>query len=137
MLIGVKKSAIFIAVALVFSLALVGCNSKEKQLQGKWKIDMTKLPAALTTGPAAAVAQKMFSGISIELKSDNTFSAGGAGQDQQGTWKLDGSTVTLTPTSGRGDKKPGTATLSDDGKTLTLSTGQAQMPSITFVKDSS
>jgi len=136
MLTDMKKSSVLIAIALALSLALTGCNSKEKQLQGKWKIDMSKLPASMTSGPGAAAAQQTLSGISVEFKSDNTYSAAIGPMTQQGTWKLDASTVTITPTSGAGDKSPGSATLSDDGKSLAWAIpGQGQ--SITLVKDAS
>ena len=159
MLIDVKKSAIFIAVALACSLALVGCSSKEKQLVGKWKIDTTKLPASMTSGPGAAMAKGFMSSMSVEFKPDKKFAMTMI-VPIEGTWTLDGSTVTLTMTSMMGMsldqikqqaknstnptaasnmqslEKPLTGTLSDDGKSLLLAQ-PGQKDALTFAKDTS
>lgn len=137
MVIIVKKSLVFVAVALACSLVLIGCNSKEKQLEGTWKVDMAKLPAVATSGPGAAFAQQVLNTISVEFKSDHTFAANTAGQNQQGTWKLDGNTVTLTATGGKGSTQSQTATLSDDGRSLSSPIPGQQGQTITLVKQSS
>lgn len=135
MLSYLKKSSIFVAVTLAFSLALVGCSGKEKQVEGKWKVDTSKLPTSASTG---AAAKSMFSGISLEFKADSTFSAVIGATAEEGTWTVDGNTVTMTPSSTSGvpsNHPPGTATLSDDGKSLTISSSVQGLP-LSFVKAS-
>lgn len=104
---------------------------------GSWKVKEANF-----TGPNSEILKKMAMTSTLELKKDKTFSEG----QTTGTWTLSGSTVSMTATTISGktiaeikdlvnknpmlkaqakdlDKlgQPTTGTLSEDGKTLSVS----------------
>src|SRR5579862_6372562 len=124
--------------ALLFAIALLaaGCAKPEAQLIGKWQVDT----ASLSTGDSKndAMAKAMAPSMTMEFKADKTFS----GPMMGGTYELSDHTVTLKMTTVMGmdmsklpnattNKSSETATLSDDGKTLTIAGGNQP---IKFVK---
>jgi hypothetical protein len=84
----------------------------------------------------AELAKTFAAQLVVEFKADNTFSFAG----MTGTYAVSGHTVTLTPTAAPGmskeASKPATATLADDGKSLTLA-GGGSGKSMKFTKASS
>jgi hypothetical protein len=92
---------------------LVGCGGNS--YVGKWDATMS------STDPQAA---EMMSGMgtlknALELKADDTYVMEIMGQKMEGTYKVDGKTLTMTPNEGPGAGTVGSLTASEDGKTLT------------------
>ncbi len=124
------RGALFLAVCLVAA----GCS--RPSVVGKWVVDPASIPASGAFG--GDVAKQLTQGVSLEFKPDNTFSFTMM-YSFEGTYEVSGHTVTmkLTKAAGKdvatmktGGANPGAdaiqATLSDDGKTLTV-TGSASM----------
>jgi hypothetical protein len=97
-------------------LVMAGCAKPEAAFVGKWQYADT-IPKTANAQTDAQVAAEMAK-IVIDVKADKTFSA----VDRSGTYAVSGKTMTLTMSNPKSDddKKPATATLSDDGKTLSF-----------------
>ena len=95
-------------------LVMAGCAKPEAAFVGKWQYADT-IPKTANAQSDAQVAAEMAK-IVIDVKADKTFSAA----DRSGTYVVSGKTMTLTMSNPKtdDDKKPATATLSEDGKTL-------------------
>jgi len=110
-------------------LILTGCAKPGAAFVGKWQFADT-MPK---TGDAASDAQvaSQMSKLIIEIKADKTFST----IDKTGTYEVNGKTITLMAANPQTDdeKKPATATLSDDGKTLSFTFPGTPQP-IKFAK---
>lgn len=134
------KLSVGMALIGVMAVAgLAGCKKGiDAQLEGKWT--MSKGPNVDPKNPAAALIQGMMKSVSIEFKKDHKFTMMMM-VPIEGTYTASGNTVSLTPTSimgmtmdqikeknkgnpalaKSGDmEKPMNATLSEDGKTLTV-----------------
>jgi len=135
-----------------------GCANKEKQLVGKWKFKSLDVPAAQQSNPMIGMIKSMLASSTIEIKPDKKFVLTMV-VPIEGTWALTDSKVTMTPTSvqgmsidqvksqaqaqggqsgmmAKGAGNPLDGTLSDDGKTLTVS-GSGQQGSMVFEKEAS
>jgi hypothetical protein len=81
---------------LCAALALAGVSSaaelKEKDLVGKWVIDVV--------GPAGPEKDRIGGPNKIELKEDGTFTSTNLGQKKTGKYKLKGKTLVLTDKDG-------------------------------------
>ena len=124
-----------LAFLLGCALVMAGCNSGGR-IVGKWTGSLGA--GADTTSPGAQMASKMLGALSLEFKSDHTFSMTMM-FPFEGTWTQSGSTVTMTMTKAMGmdvselkkmsasqggaasseADKPMVLTLSSDGQTLT------------------
>ena len=107
---------------------LVGCGGNS--YVGKWDA------AVSSTNPEVAA---MMSGAgkiekALELKADNTFVMEIMGQKVDGTYTVDGKTLTMTPNAGSASTNVGTLTASEDGNTLT-STEQGMTLTLTRSKE--
>jgi hypothetical protein len=119
--------------------------------KGKLNMKMPPMPAGMDPKMKAMVEQQMGQlkkmVVNLNMKKDNTYvitTTGGpqmAGNDEdKGTWKQSGKTVTITSTKKRknmGEQKPQAMTLSNDGKTMTLTLkgpGGASQGAVTFTK---
>ena len=114
--------------ALAAMTLLVGCGGNS--YVGTWDA------AVSSTNPEAAA---MMSGAgkiekALELKADNTFVMDVLGQKVEGTYTVDGKTLTMTPNAGSGSTNVGTLTASEDGNTLT-STEQGMTLTLTRSKE--
>ena len=141
-------------------LALAGCSNKESQLEGKWKFKDLSTPSSQNPQAAQSI-KNMLGSMSLEFKKDKTY-AMTVGVAMEGNWTLSGNTVSMKPTKVMGmdiatvkkqaaasgkmttqqsDQidKGMTATLSDDGKTLTMAGngGASGGGSMTLTKDTS
>lgn len=138
-----SKSFLSASLATTALLALAGCSNKEKQLEGKWKLDT----AAIAARPGGnQLAQGLARNVNLEFKPDKTFTLNMI-FPVSGAWELDGNTVKLTLKNLAGIdmekakpdssvKKDMTAVLGDDGKTLTLQPNDGKFAT-PFVKDAS
>ena len=113
---------------ILFATAILcaGCAKPEAQLVGKWQMDTASATAG--NDQSNAMAASLAKAFVLEFKSDKTFT----GPMMEGTYTMNGHTVTMTTTkmmgmdvSKMGDQaaannKPEEATLSDDGKSLTM-----------------
>ncbi len=125
---------------------------------GKWKFKNFDMPAAAANNPMAGTIKQLFSSASLEIKPDKKFTLTMV-VPIEGTWSLNGNVISMQPTSVMGmsmdkvkemqAKQPGgggmmaknvdqpmNATLSDDGKTLTLLGPTEQQGTLSFEKDS-
>lgn len=114
-----------VAVSLV-----AGCARPESQIVGKWTVDTS----AISTGSSQwdSIAKGFAQSVSIEFKPDHTFHLT-LFIAVEGTYTMDGRTVHMRPTKvagnavdpsrpkDRGATTEMEATLSDDGKTLSVS----------------
>lgn len=154
--IAIMKLSVGMALVGVVAVAgLAGCKKGvEAQLEGKWT--MSKAPNVDPKNPAAAMIQGMMKSVTIEFKKDHKFSMTMM-IPIEGTYSVSGNSVSLSPTSIMGMSmdqiksqsknnpamaksgdmdKPMNATLSEDGKTLTVDdkSGKGAME---FTKDAS
>jgi len=109
------------ALSLALSLAVVSCGGSSGPV-GSWELDSDATAAAVEAameksmegkseaekamakgmmGPMLEMIKKMT--ITMEIKDDNTFvghadNPDGTHEDKDGTWKVDGDKITLTPT---------------------------------------
>ena len=120
-----RKLLLIVVVGVVMLLG--GC-SKEKNFVGTWEGDLldqsTKDAAGELSGSlyggflgsfASALADEMHWNATLDIRSDGTLTMD-AGMAVEATWEQGGDTITIS-----GDSIAGTATLSDDQKTLYFS----------------
>lgn len=92
------RALVIFAVALV----LVGCGGNlEKAVVGKWKFDIDTSSLKPEEKQAAEFGKAFLAMVTVELKDDKTMSISAMGQDQKGTWKLDGNTITINGPDGK------------------------------------
>ena len=127
-----KASVLLLVLAVLGS----GCSKPEANLIGKWQMDSDAMKTgnAQTDAMAAGFAKSMV----LEFKADKTYTMA---PFMEGIYVVNGHSVTLTATKAIGmdisklpnkaDNKPQNATLSEDGKSLTINTGKNPMK---FVK---
>jgi len=149
------------AVSIVGALSLVGCGNKEAQLTGKWKIksmpDLSNAQGVQGNAMAQSVLQSMSKSMAIEFKPDKHYTMTMI-IPIDGDWSISGNTVTMKATKMAGmdmaqikkmaasnpqaqaslDKNSTdmTASLSDDGKTLTVNSKNGSGSAMTFEKAS-
>jgi uncharacterized protein (TIGR03066 family) len=118
-----KLSPIFILIAL---LALIGC-SKPDPMVGTWQLQMD--PAINSQLPSS---QKI--SATVEFRADKTFTVdlnlGSRKEQLEGTYTLEGKTLTMTPTKENGkpsSDKPEVVTLSDDMKSFEMPGGMGKI----------
>ncbi len=91
---------------LLCVLLLAGCGeSLEKKLAGTWKVDVSKSSVTgdkIKSDAEKKMAMAMLSTVSVTLKEDKTFSMTVV-FPIEGTWRLDGNKLTLTPTTKPGE----------------------------------
>jgi hypothetical protein len=118
--------------AVAFTIAALGTSALAQNAVGTWNghIEMGKLPIPPNATPqqrqqaeaGLAMVKKMV--IVLTLKKDKSYSVliNGFGQNQTetGNWSQAGKTLTLTSAKKRGGMDKQAATLSADGKTLTI-----------------
>jgi len=103
--------------------SIIGCGGSSDPMVGTWKLQ-----------PNPEVQSKMPAGESfdatVEFKADKTFTVNmaiGSRKDElEGTYTLDGKTLTMTTTKEGGkpsNEKPETVTLSDDMKSFEMPGG--------------
>ncbi len=121
----------------VAALCLLTTSAIAQSPVGSWKgkinMKMPTLPANMPPSSKAMVQQQLAAVqkmvINLTMKKDQTYTvtttgapAGAGNQDDKGTWKQKGKTITMS--SGKktpnGANKPQDFILSADGKTLTL-----------------
>jgi hypothetical protein len=153
----VTKAHLFLAVPLV--LLAVGCQSKEAQLEGTWKVKDVAIPSALAKGAQAEQAKTMLKAATLEFKKEKKFTLIVTGA-LDGDWSFADNAVSLKVATVSGKsiaeiktltkgnpvaaaqvaelEKPMVATLAADGKTLTLTLGPAgKQITFTFEKNKS
>ncbi|MDR3691477.1 MAG: hypothetical protein P4L46_19005 [Fimbriimonas sp.] len=130
----------FVLVAVCAGILAVGCGNKDSQVIGKWNGKVI-LSDKDKKNPAVTAVEGMLNQSTFEFKSDHAFTAS-IGAAMEGTWKVEDTKVSLTPTKVAGKSiadiekamagspnyatikanldKPMTMTLSSDGKTLTM-----------------
>ncbi len=95
-----------VALLLLCVLLLAGCGeSLEKKLAGTWKVDVSKSSVTgdkIKSDAEKKMAMAMLSTVSVTLKEDKTFSMTVV-FPIEGTWRLDGNKLTLTPTTKPGE----------------------------------
>ncbi len=149
-----------LAATVLLALSAGGCKSPEAQLQGQWKFSDVKLPANSPNQAQVAQAKQQMSSATADFKADKSFSLGIPQAPIEGTWTINGHTVSMTVTKAGGQDiaqlkkqfeafakgnpqfakqmaamdKPITATLSDDGKTLTLDATEGKQGQLVFAK---
>ena len=116
------------SLVLIVCLMVAGC--KRSDIVGRWKVQFDE--AALSR-PGGEMAQKMADNMYVEFRSDKTFTLSLAFMNAEGTWTQSDRTVNLTPSKG-GVQSPFSMTLSDGGKTLTLSSSSGYSAPFTFVR---
>lgn len=98
----------FAALAFLFVVASCG-GASEKDLIGKWSVDASSLDIQLGDGVPADMKEMVKSGqkemleegsedmeaATIEFKEGGVLTVGAEGESENGTWKLDGNTLTL------------------------------------------
>ncbi|WP_144241155.1 hypothetical protein [Fimbriimonas ginsengisoli] len=150
-----KKSLAFSVLSVALVLAASGCK-KAPTVEGKWKFKESASLSKLT-GAQAEMAKSFIKSMALEFKKDKKYSMSGM-VPMEGDWTLDDHTVTMKVTTIAGmskdqamqmamkaspaqakllksqQDKPTIATLSEDGKTLTLNdtTGKG---SVVFERD--
>ncbi len=99
------------------------------KIVGMWKVDV----AATSVPDMTADNKKEEEAMRMELKADGTFAVSGTKKPGTGTWKLDGTTLSMkSDTSGAA---PPTFSVAEDGSTLTFSQTQGDKSAkIVFVK---
>ena len=112
-----------LALTTSFLLLLGACGAKAAdKLAGTYEIDAKATTAIILeelkkqpgydAAAAPTVAEAMSNatkGMSMELKADGTLLLKGTGKDEAGTWKLDGSKITITAkVDGKDDVQHGT-----------------------------
>lgn len=124
------------ALPLVLAVHGAGCSKPEANLIGKWQADA----GSMKTGKSQsdAMAETIAKNMTIEFKTDKTFSMRSL---MEGTYVVSGHTVTMTETKAMGmdvaqlpnksNIKPVVATMSDDGKSFTITPGTK---AIKFIK---
>lgn len=145
------KRSLFLAVGLTVS-AIASAASPVGSYVGRVQMTMPKLPANIPAD-RRAMAEKMISTIrnmKIQLKvnADKTYTVvspgnpmagpGAKPQTSKGKWSLSGNTMTMTSADARvpAGQKSQKATLSADGRTLTLvpQAAQGQKVRVVFTK---
>ena|SRR5579863_1662312 len=128
----------FIAVVVTVAILIAGCTKPESQIVGKWQFDA----ASMSTGDAKndAMMKSLAGSMTMEFKADKTFT----GPMMEGTYEVNGHTISMKTTKVMGmdiSKMPNSkdaankveqATLSDDGKSITLPAGTGK--SVKLVK---
>lgn len=112
-----------ILVAVVVAVALVGCGANlEKAVVGKFGFEIDTTSASAEDKAAAEMAKAFMGSMTMELKDDKTAVVSVLGQEQKGTWKLEGDKITIT-----NQGQPMTGTVLDGGKKIevTEAAGQA------------
>jgi hypothetical protein len=113
------------AVLGALALMLAACAANlEKAIVGKYqmKFDSSKMEAKEKA--MADAMSGMFSQITLEIKEGGTAEMGAMGKTDSGTWKLDGTKLTVTPKTG----KAATFNVEDGGKTLVADAEAMGMP---------
>jgi hypothetical protein len=103
--------------SLVTLLGVIGCAgaSLEKQIIGKYAVEIDTSAVKEADKQQAEMAKAFLTGMAIEFKEGNVAVMSMMGQTQDGTYKIEGSKITLTPKSGG---QVMTLTSKDGGKTL-------------------
>ena len=123
-----------VAMAATCLLASAIAQSPVGAWKGKLNIKMPPMPANADPQMKAMMEKGMAAArnmtINLTMKKDNTYTLTTTGapaeakgkQDDNGTWKISGKTVTVVSKkkNGMGNQKPQTMTLSADGKTMTM-----------------
>lgn len=107
------RTIVSLCAALAALTFLVGCSGgSSASYVGKWDMTMTSSDPEMAKlfGQAGTIKN------ALELKADNTYNMDIMGNKMEGTYKVDGKTLTMTPKEGG---KVGILTASDDGNTLT------------------
>lgn len=101
----------------VVCLLLAGCGGGDlsKKVPGKWKMNVDTAGMAEKDKAGAEAVKGLLSAMSLELKADKTATMTAMGQNDTGTWSLEGNKITIT--TGKG--KPMIGTVSGDGNTIT------------------
>ena len=98
-----------------------GCGGAKSQLVGSWRVDKSQISSL---NKDKFDTSEALSSVRVQFKSDGTYQADPAGE--RGTYTVDGHTITIlpSPSQSAGSVGPTTkATLSEDGKTLTINLG--------------
>jgi uncharacterized protein (TIGR03066 family) len=109
-----------LVLALFVGLA-IGCSpGKDSPMVGRWKLDET-------TGAYKSLPEDHRQKVDVEFKRDETFTFKVKGGDKTeeiaGTYKLDGTKLTMTPTQENGkptNEKPITVEISKDFKSFDM-----------------
>src|SRR5689334_12133979 len=110
------RRSLQIAVLAALALLVAACGaSLEKAVVGKYGMDIDTSKMAEKDKAQVEAAKGLFSGFTMELKEDKTCAVSAMGQDKKGTWKLDGTKLTITV-----DNKPETFEVEDGGKKLAI-----------------
>lgn len=101
----------------LISLLLIGCSggSLESKVPGKYKLVIDTSGMSADQQKMADMAKGMLSNARVEIKADKTFHVTGlAGNEQKGTWRIDGDKIVMKDSSGNEDSM----IVSSDGKKL-------------------
>lgn len=116
-----------LALFVIVMTALIGCSKASDPMVGTWKLQVDE-----------AIASKMPAGekieVTVEFKADKTFAVhstmGSRHDDIEGTYTLEGKTLTMTTTKEDGkpsSDKPETVTLSEDMKSFEMPGGDGKI----------
>jgi hypothetical protein len=97
-----------------------GGSASSSQVVGKWKLDVDK-----TVPPPSDKEKADAAAVEVEFKADGTYVQTGGKESDEGTWKLEGTTVTVKSTKGQSAPPP--LTLSADGNEMTAAMGKATL----------
>ncbi len=117
------QRAISFAVFAILALATFGCGggNLEKEIIGKFTMSIDSSKMKEDQKAMVKMAEPMIAGISMELKEGGKVSLTAMGKTEEGTWKLDGTSLSITDPKGKTDKmevKDGGKTLVPDPKTM-------------------
>ncbi len=113
-----KKLLIF--AVLTICLAITGCGSSDP-MAGTWKLEVSEDMKKLM-GDNSPTSTAVFKDGTVKL----TMAMGTRTEELEGTYKLEGKTLTITPTKEGGkpsNDKPETITLADDMKSFDMPGG--------------
>lgn len=109
------QRTITFALLFVLAVCLSGCGaSLEKAIIGKYTLDIDSSAMEEKDKSMMKLAESFIKGISIEFKEGGKVAMVAGNDSQEGTWKLDGTTLTVTDAKGKAEKLE----VKDGGKTL-------------------
>jgi len=94
-------ASLFMAVMLF----VAGCGANlEKAIVGKFRGEIDISGVAAKDKAAAEMGATMLKGFTFEIKEGGKAAMSGMGMNEEGTWKLEGSKLTITNKSGKPQK---------------------------------
>jgi hypothetical protein len=110
------RSALYLAILAAFALLAAGCGGAnlEKAIIGKYTIDVDSSAMKEEDKAAFKMAESLIKGITMEFKEGGKVELKAMGQTNNGTWKLDGTKLSVTDDKGKTEVME----VQDGGKTI-------------------